>query len=235
MVARCAQEGLDVSRSALVVSRRPRSAYECAPAASDRSPGSRACRHHQAGRRSYAAALLRHASAGAENRYSDNPGFIRSHGILPANTRRKPRSTTLTIRKSVRLSSSEGVSSRITSKWQSSCSPTARLPACQRGCSPNRLHYTECANPQRFRLHFCSLCVSQSMRSQRPSRPTRKWGMNAMPRNSKTLESKQLGLFEQIQPEIVVTSVQQQQLTMLVEALLSEIASALAIGEVGND
>ena len=56
-----------------------------------------------------------------------------------------------------------------------------------------------------------------------------------MPRNSKTLESKQLGLFEQIQPEIVVTPVQQQQLTMLVEALLSEIASALAIWEVGND
>jgi hypothetical protein len=59
--------------------------------------------------------------------------------------------------------------------------------------------------------------------------------MDAMPRNSKTLESKQLGLFEQIQPEIVVTPVQQQQLTMLVEALLSEIASALATGKVGND
>jgi hypothetical protein len=60
--------------------------------------------------------------------------------------------------------------------------------------------------------------------------------MNAMPRNSKTLESKQLGLFEQIQPEIVVTPViQQQQLTMLVEALLREIASALATGKVGND
>jgi hypothetical protein len=59
--------------------------------------------------------------------------------------------------------------------------------------------------------------------------------MNAMPRNSKTLESKQLGLFEQIQPEIVVTPVQQQQLAMLVEVLLREIASALATGEVGND
>ena len=59
--------------------------------------------------------------------------------------------------------------------------------------------------------------------------------MNAMPRNSKTLESKQLGLFEQIQPEIVVTPVQQQQLAMLVELLLSEIASALATWEVGND
>src|SRR6516162_8115973 len=43
---------------------------------SDRSPGSRACRHHQAGRRSYAAALLRHPSPGAEDRYSDHPGFI---------------------------------------------------------------------------------------------------------------------------------------------------------------
>ena len=89
----------------------------------------------------------------------------RSHGILPANTRRKPRSTTLTIRNSVRVSSSEGVSSRTTSKWQSSCSPTARLPACQRGCSPNWLHNTEYADPQRFQLHFCSLCVSKSMRS----------------------------------------------------------------------
>src|SRR6516162_5665773 len=64
------------ARSALVVSRLPRAAYECAPAASDRSPGSRACRHHQACRRSYVAALLRHASPGAEDRYSDNPGFI---------------------------------------------------------------------------------------------------------------------------------------------------------------
>ena len=76
MVARCAQEGLDVCRSALVVSRLPRAAYECAPAASDRSPGSGACRHHQACRRSYAAALLRHPSLGAEDRYSDHPGFI---------------------------------------------------------------------------------------------------------------------------------------------------------------
>jgi hypothetical protein len=96
---------------------------------------------------------------------ASGPAAFRSHGILPANTRRKPRSTTLTIRNSVRLSSSKGVSSRTTSKWQSSCRPTARLPACQRGCSPNRLHNTEYANPQRFHLHFCSLCVSKSMRS----------------------------------------------------------------------
>src|SRR5215470_13525234 len=71
-----AQEGMDVSLSAVVVSQLPRAAYECAPAASDRSPGSGACRHQQACRRSYAAALLRHPSLGAEDRYSDHPGFI---------------------------------------------------------------------------------------------------------------------------------------------------------------
>src|SRR5204863_7723827 len=46
LVARCAQEGMDVSQSALVVSRLPRAAYECAPAPPDRSPGSGACRHY---------------------------------------------------------------------------------------------------------------------------------------------------------------------------------------------
>src|SRR5271155_1168625 len=60
MVARCAQEGMDVSRSALVVSRLPRATYECPPAASDRSPGSGACRHHQACRRVH---TLRHCFA----------------------------------------------------------------------------------------------------------------------------------------------------------------------------
>jgi len=73
MVARCAQEGMDVSRSALVVSRLPRATYECPPAASDRSPGSGACRHHQACRRSYAAALLCHPPLGAKDRYPRHP------------------------------------------------------------------------------------------------------------------------------------------------------------------
>src|SRR5271170_1179790 len=73
MVARCAQEGMDVSRSALVVSRLPRAAYECPPDASDRSPGSGACRHHQACRRSYAAALLCHSSSGAKDGYPRHP------------------------------------------------------------------------------------------------------------------------------------------------------------------
>src|SRR5690348_12381863 len=59
MVARRAQEGMDVSRSALVVSRLPRAAYECAPAPPDRSPGSGARRHYQTCWRSH----LRHSFA----------------------------------------------------------------------------------------------------------------------------------------------------------------------------
>src|SRR5207237_9256486 len=58
MVARRAQEGMDVSPSALVVSWLPRAAYECAPAPPDRSPGSGACRHYQTCRRSHTAAQL---------------------------------------------------------------------------------------------------------------------------------------------------------------------------------
>ena len=85
--------------------------------------------------------------------------------ILPANTRRKPRSTTLTIRNSVRLSSSKASRHARHRNGSHLASPTARLPACQRGCLPNRLHNTEYANPQRFHLHFCSLCVPKSMRS----------------------------------------------------------------------
>src|SRR5262249_24843020 len=70
--------------------------------------------------------------------YRREPATLRAVQLLLGHTAycpRKPRSTTLTIRNSVRLSSSEGVSSRTTSKWSSSYSPTARLPACQRGCS----------------------------------------------------------------------------------------------------
>ena len=76
MVARRAQEGMDVSRSALAVSWLPGAAYECAPAPPDRSPGSRACQHYQTCRRSHPAAQLCHPSLGAEDRYSDHPGFI---------------------------------------------------------------------------------------------------------------------------------------------------------------
>src|SRR6516225_7672611 len=133
MVARCAQEGLDVSRSALVVSRLPRAAYECAPAASDRSPGSRACRHHQAGRRSYTTALLRHASPGAEDRYSDNPGFIRSRDILPANTRERGGFITRSIPVAARSCSLLGNTPTVVLSWWSFRSSTGRWPAYRRG------------------------------------------------------------------------------------------------------
>src|SRR5438132_7957439 len=73
MVARRAQEGVDVSRSAVAVSWLPGAAYECAPAPPDRSPGSRACQHYQTRRRSHTAAQLCHPSLGAEDRYSDHP------------------------------------------------------------------------------------------------------------------------------------------------------------------
>jgi hypothetical protein len=59
--------------------------------------------------------------------------------------------------------------------------------------------------------------------------------MTAMPRKSGILENRQPRLFEEIQPEIVVTPAQKEQLAILIEALLSEIAAALATGEAGDD
>src|SRR5215471_12460997 len=89
MVARRSQEGMDASRSALAVSRLPQAAHEPTPTAPARLPGSDTSRHHQACWGSYTAAQLRHPSPGAEDRYSDHPGFIRSRDILPANTRQR--------------------------------------------------------------------------------------------------------------------------------------------------
>ena len=103
MVARCAQEGMDVSLSAVVVSRLPRAAYECAPAASDRSPGSGACRHHQARRRSYAASQLCHPPLGAKDRHPRHPSAARSRDILPANTQSRGGFTTRSIRVAARV------------------------------------------------------------------------------------------------------------------------------------
>src|SRR5689334_2192582 len=73
MVARGAQEGMDVSQSAMVVSWLPRAAYECAPAPPDRLHGSAARRHYQARRCSHSAAQLCHPSLGAKNRYPGHP------------------------------------------------------------------------------------------------------------------------------------------------------------------
>src|SRR5215472_4855793 len=117
MVARRAQEGLDVSRSALVVSRLPRAAHEPTPTAPARLPGSDTSRHHQACWGSYTAAQLRHASPGAEDRYSDNPGFIRNGDILPANTRQRGGFITRSIPVAARSSSSSGNTPTAVLSW----------------------------------------------------------------------------------------------------------------------
>ena len=56
-----------------------------------------------------------------------------------------------------------------------------------------------------------------------------------MPRNTETHESLQLGLFEQGQPDVELSPTRRPQLEALIEALMIEIASALASGEAGNE
>jgi len=56
-----------------------------------------------------------------------------------------------------------------------------------------------------------------------------------MPRRSETRESTQLGLFEQGQPDVELSPTRRRQLAPLIEALMIEIAAALATGEVGDD
>jgi hypothetical protein len=56
-----------------------------------------------------------------------------------------------------------------------------------------------------------------------------------VPGRTKTRESMQVGLFEQGQPDVKLSPPRSQQLAELIEALMIEIAAALAIGEVGDD
>ena len=56
-----------------------------------------------------------------------------------------------------------------------------------------------------------------------------------MPRRTKTRESIQVGLFEQGQPDVELSPARRQQLAALIEALMIEIATALANREVGDD
>ena len=56
-----------------------------------------------------------------------------------------------------------------------------------------------------------------------------------MPRKTETRQSIQLGLFEQGQPHVELSPTSRQQLAVLIETLMIEIASALATGEVGDD
>ena len=56
-----------------------------------------------------------------------------------------------------------------------------------------------------------------------------------MPRKTETRESIQLGLFEQEQPDVELSPTRRRQLVPLIEALMVEIAVALATGEVGDE
>lgn len=56
-----------------------------------------------------------------------------------------------------------------------------------------------------------------------------------MPRRTETRESMQLGLFEQGQPGVELSPTRRQDLAALIEALMVEIAAALATGEAGDD
>jgi hypothetical protein len=56
-----------------------------------------------------------------------------------------------------------------------------------------------------------------------------------MPRKTETLQSIQLGLFEQAQPDVDLSPTRRQQLAALIEALMIEIAAVLTMREVGDD
>ena len=56
-----------------------------------------------------------------------------------------------------------------------------------------------------------------------------------MPRRTETRESIQLGLFDQGPPDVELSPTGRRQLTALIEALMIEIAAALATGEAGDD
>lgn len=56
-----------------------------------------------------------------------------------------------------------------------------------------------------------------------------------MPRRTKTSESVRLGLFDQGQPDVELSPTRRRQLAALIEAMLIEIAAALATQEAGDD
>ena len=56
-----------------------------------------------------------------------------------------------------------------------------------------------------------------------------------MPRESETRKSLQLGLFEQGQPDVELSPARRRQLAALIEAMMIEIAAALATGEAGDE
>ena len=56
-----------------------------------------------------------------------------------------------------------------------------------------------------------------------------------MPQKTETRGSIQMGLFEQGQPDVELSPSTRPQLSALIEALMIEIASALASGEAGHE
>jgi hypothetical protein len=56
-----------------------------------------------------------------------------------------------------------------------------------------------------------------------------------MPRRTETRESMQPGLFDQGQPGVELSPTRRQDLAALIDALMVEIAAALATGEAGDD
>ena len=56
-----------------------------------------------------------------------------------------------------------------------------------------------------------------------------------MPRKIETRENLQMGLLEQGQPDVKLSPTTRQQLPALIEALMTEIAAALATREVSHD
>ena len=56
-----------------------------------------------------------------------------------------------------------------------------------------------------------------------------------MPRNSETRENLQPGLFEQSPPDVELSATRRKQLAALIETMMSEMAAALATGEVGDE
>jgi hypothetical protein len=79
---------------------------------------------------------------------------------------------------------------------------------------------------------FYDLCAPRSMRFQAFSNPTQGWRTPTMKRKSASIQP---DMFEQDEPRVLPALSQMEQLATLVEALLIEIAVALANGEVGDD
>ena len=85
-----------------------------------------------------------------------------------------------------------------------------------------------------------SLALLQSLRAEidslLASLPSdSKTGVMAMPRKNETRENLQLGLLEQGPPDVELSPTTRPQLAALIEALMIEIAAALATQEVGDD